>query len=234
MEQVDRRIGVGMLKRISLMTIAILITPALLAAAPPAEDGPGWWLSEPVQGTSNAAGLVLKANSVLGYSFTGHVQMYSGLPVYFTRASSSDTTTGTTTTTGTLGFVNGVGNAFAGLLISAGNESLKYTSDLVLTAPTGDRTKGFSTGHASADWTNTFSHSFDAFTPYASVGLANTVSDTSFFVRPFTTNGAVAHFEGGGLFKIAPHLNVGASAYGVQAAGQQEIVSKVLKKTAST
>ena len=53
-------------------------------------------------------------------------------------------------------------------------------------------------------------------------------------MRPFTTNGAVAHFEGGGLFKIARHLQAGASAYGVTATGQQEIVSKVLGKSLKT
>jgi hypothetical protein len=214
-----------MSKKLNLITISILLMPTLICVAAPPDDGPGWWFSERFQGTSNDAGLVLKANSTLGYSFSRHVQFYSGLPVYFTRESSSNSTTGTTN------FVNGIGNAFTGLLISASNDSLKYSSDLVLTAPTGDRASGFSTGHATVDWTNTFSHPRPAFTPYASVGLANTVSDTAFFVRPFTTNGAVAHFEGGGLFKIARHLQAGASAYGVTATGQQEIVSKVLGKS---
>jgi hypothetical protein len=147
--------------------------------------------------------------------------------VYFTRESSSNTTSGTTS------FVNGIGNAFTGFRISANTESLKYSSDVMLTAPTGDRTRGFSTGHATVDWTNTFSHPSPVVTPYASAGLANTVSDTAFFVRPFTTNGAVAHFEGGALFKIANQLNAGASGYGVSAAGQQEIISKVLGNSAS-
>jgi hypothetical protein len=217
-----------MMRGLKVMGIALLFLPAVLQAG---DDGRGWWLAERFQGTSNDAGLVLKANSTVGYTFNGHIQMYSGLPVYFTQASSNDTaTSGTASPTG---FVNGIGNAFAGLLITASNSSLKYSSDLMVTAPTGDRTNGFSTGHASLDWTNTFSHSFEALTPYASVGLANTVSDTAFFVRPFITNGAVAHFEGGSIFRIAPHVGVGASAYGIQATGQQEIVSKVLRKSAT-
>jgi hypothetical protein len=222
------------MKRLHLTAAALMLLPALLHGAASEDDG-GLWFSERFLGTSNAAGLVLKANSTVGYAFNGHVQIYGGLPVYFTRAASSNTTTGTTSTTAnTTTFVNGIGNAFTGLLISASNDSLKYTSDLMLTAPTGDRKNGFSTGHATADWTNTFSHPSSVVTPYGSVGLANTVSDTSFFVRPFTTNGAVAHFEGGALLKVADHVNLGASAYGVNATGQQEIFSKVLGKSSKS
>jgi hypothetical protein len=125
--------------------------------------------------------------------------------------------------------VNGIGNAFTGLLITANGESLHYSSDVVLTAPTGDQSRGFSTGHVTADWTNTFSHSFSRLTPYGSAGLANTISDTEFFVRPFTTKGIVMHTEGGALWRLSSHLNAGGSAYAVRAAGTQEIVSKVVE-----
>src|SRR5215471_7393703 len=95
------------MKRINLMAIALLLIPAMLHGAG-SDDDHGWWFSERFQGTSNDAGIVLKTNSTLGYTFNGHVQMYSGLPVYFTRASSSNTTG---TTTSTTSFVNGIGNA---------------------------------------------------------------------------------------------------------------------------
>jgi hypothetical protein len=215
-----------MRRKINLITIMSVLVPTLLHAAPGVDDG-GWWFSERFQGNSNTAGVVLKANSTVGYTFNEHFEVYSGLPVYFARESSSNTTSGTTS------FVNGIGNAFTGFLISANTESLKYSSDVMLTAPTGDRARGFSTGHATVDWTNTFSHPSSVVTPYISAGLANTVSDTAFFVRPFTTNGAVAHFEGGALFKIVNQLNAGASAYGVRGAGQQEILSKVLGNSGS-
>ena len=210
----------------NLIAIALLLVPAMLHAAA-SDDERGWWFSERFQGTSNAAGIVLKSNPAVGYTFNGHVQMYGGAPYYFTRQSAAGSSSASTS------FVNGVGNAFTGLLITAASDSFKYSSDLVVTAPTGDRTQGFSTGHVTADWTNTFSRPFSSFTPYGSDGVANTVSDTEFFVRPFTTNGAVLHFEGGALFKLASHLNAGASAYAVRAAGQQEIVSKVVEVPSS-
>src|SRR5215831_16415995 len=137
-----------MTNRTYLLVIALLLAPTLLHSAAAPDDERGWWFSERFQGTSNSAGLVLKANSTAGYTVNNQVQVYSGLPVYFTRESAS-------TTSGTPTFVNGIGNAFTGLLINAGNDSLKYSSDLVLTAPTGDRSRGFSTGHVTADWTNT-------------------------------------------------------------------------------
>src|SRR4029077_10445867 len=112
---------------------------------------------------------------------------YGGFPVYFARATSS---------TGTSQFQNGLGNVFSGLAVTAGSsDKLYYSSNLISTFPTGDQSQGFSTGHATADWTNTFNHSIGTFTPYGSVGVANTISDTSFFVRPFTSKGLVSHFE---------------------------------------
>ena len=209
------------MKTVNLITLVLLALPAIAFGAGVPDDNAGWWFSERFVGTSNTAGLVLKSNSTVGYRFNDHVQTYAGLPVYFTRQTPTNGNSGST-------FVNGIGNAFTGLLISAKGEALHYSSELVLTAPTGDRSRGFSTGHVTGDWTNTFSHPFATVTPYGSVGLANTISDTEFFVRPFTTKGAVAHMEGGSLFRLTSHLNAGASAYAVRAAGTQEIVSKVV------
>jgi hypothetical protein len=214
-----------MSKTMNLALIVVLLVPAVLTGQ--SNEQQGWWFSERFQGTSNAAGVVLKTNSTLGYAFNSHIQAYGGLPVYFTRESADYTASGKQS------FINGIGNAFTGFVISASNDLLKYSSDVVVTAPTGDRARGFSTGHVTADWTNTFSHAFSGFTPYGSVGLANTISDTAFFVRPFTTQGVVLHFEGGALFRIANHLNAGASAYDVHAAGSQEIVSKIVEVPAS-
>src|SRR5262249_3315754 len=71
-------------------------------------------------------------------------------------------------------------------------------------------------------------------TPFGSIGLANTVSDTSFFVRPFTSLGLVSHFDGGAKFHFSQVVDVGASAYGVKAAGQQRIISKIVKRQSTT
>jgi hypothetical protein len=170
----------------------------------------------------------MKADSTLGYSFSRTFQTYIGLPVYFVNESS---TTQTPTPTG---FMNGLGNAYVGFHIGVDREAVNFASNVEATAPTGDKDKGFSTGRATVDWTNNFSHKFSSVTPFASIGVANTVSDTSFFVRPFTSLGLVSHLDGGAKFKLCQFADVGASAYGVRAAGQQRIISKIFKRQSTT
>jgi hypothetical protein len=201
-----------------------------------AEEERGWFFSGSFSGSSNSAGTVLKATPMLGYQLNKHFETYSGLPFYFVNLSSTaaSTTTTTTTTTSTPGgFSNGIGNAFVGLRFNTSNDSVNYSSTVELTAPTGDKSRGFSTGRVTADWTNRFSHKFNSFTPFGSLGIANTISDTAFFVRPFTSLGLVSHFEGGGSYDFSDHVRVGGSAYAIRAAGNQTIISKVVKRQAA-
>jgi hypothetical protein len=191
-----------------------------------AEDGQGWTFSGRFQGSTNSAGFVTKADPTLGYSFIPHFQAYAGLPFYFVKDS---TATATTTQTTPTGMVNGIGNAYVGFRFGVENPAINFVSNLEATAPTGNKTDGFSTGRVTVDWTNRFSHRFAGVTPFVNAGLANTVSDTSFFVRPFTSLGMVGHFDGGAQFGVSHFIDIGASAYGVQAAGQQTIFSKVFK-----
>jgi hypothetical protein len=53
-----------------------------------------------------------------------------------------------------------MGDMYAGLFFSVDGEVLNYSSGIVATAPTGDRSRGFSTGRPTVDWTNTISRSF--------------------------------------------------------------------------
>lgn len=184
-----------------------------------AEDGRGWTFSGRLHGSSNSSGLVIKADPSVGYTFSRHFQTYVGLPVYFVNETSTTQTSST--------FMNGIGNAYVGLHLGVANPAVNFASNLEVTAPTGDKDKGFSTGRATVDWTNSFSRNFESVTPFANVGVANTVSDTSFFVRPFSSLGLVSHFDGGAMFNLAPLVGVGASAYGVRASGEQRIFSKV-------
>jgi hypothetical protein len=212
-----------------LCTVFIVVALALPVLG---EDGPGWSFSGRFQGSSNSSGLVMKADPTLGYSFSRNFQTYVGLPVYFVKDSSTTSTSSTTQTSNA--FMNGLGNAYLGFHIGVDREAVNFASNVEATAPTGDKDKGFSTGRATMDWTNSFSHSFSSITPFASVGLANTVSDTSFFVRPFTSLGLVSHFDGGAKFSLSQFVDVGASAYGVRAAGQQRIFSKLFKRQSTT
>jgi len=206
-----------------LMTVVAFALPAI--AQP---EGESWTLSGRFQGSSNSAGLVLKADPTLSYSFNRLFQTYFGLPVYFVNPSSTiQTATGS-------GFMSGIGNAYVGFRLGIDREPVDFASVLEATAPTGNKANGFSTGRATIDWTNRFSHSFSSLTPFASAGLANTVSDTAFFVRPFTSLGIVSHFDGGAKFNLSKFADVGASAYAIRAAGQQTIISKTFENTSAT
>ena len=171
-----------------------------------AQDGDGWSFSGHFQGSSNSSGLVTKIDPTLGYGFNKHFQMYVGVPFYMVKESATTTTTTLTQTPGS--FLSGIGNAYVGLGVVVNNDMVNFASTLEGTAPTGDRDKGFSTGRATVDWTNTFSHSFSSLTPFASVGLANSVSDTSFFLRPFTSLGLVSHFDGGVKYAVLPVVDL--------------------------
>jgi hypothetical protein len=201
----------------TILVTTLLIAPALVHAEG-ADDDQGWSFSQRFQGTSNGLGTILKTNSAATYNFNDHVKLYAGVPIYFTRASVAS---------GSASFVNGLGNVYSGLFTIVGSPStLRYASDLSFTLPTGNVTGGFSTGHPTVDWTNTFSHSFGVVTPYASAGIANTISDTTFFVQPFVSDGIVSHVEAGALVNVTRHLTVGGSGFGIHATGAQQITTR--------
>ena len=72
-----------------------------------------------------------------------------------------------------------------------------------------------------------FDHSFSSLTPFAEVGIANTVADSLLFVRPFTTLGFNTHLQGGVKYGIWKVFSVGASGYDILPTGQQTVFSKV-------
>lgn len=195
----------------------LLIVGCALPVHAQSDDEAGWTFTARFSGSSNSSGTILRADPSLGYSFNRYIQTYAGLPFYFVNQSATSNS------------MNGIGNAYLGVRGRVDNPAVTYTSNLVVSAPTGDKARGFSTGRMTVDWTNTLSRSFSSVTPFASVGVANTISDTSFFVRPFTSLGLVGHFEGGATVDVGPLFSVGASGYAVRASGEQRIFSKIVE-----
>jgi hypothetical protein len=213
-----------MKKTTSLVCFALLFGSVLNAHA---QDERGWTFSGRLQGSSSSSGAVLKADPSLGYVFNRHIETYAGVPFYFVNPSSN--TTGAAT-----GSVSGPGNVYAGIRAGISNPAVNFISNLVVTAPTGDKDKGFSTGKVTADWTNTLSRRFSRVLAFGSAGVANTVSDTSFFVRPFSSLGLVGHFDGGATLRLAPIVDVGAAGYAVRGSGEQRVFSKVVRENSGT
>lgn len=208
-----------------VFSLALIATPVVLAQNN--DDSRGWTFYGRFQGISNDSGLIMKLDPSVGYKLNRYVEAYAGVPIYFVRESS------TLLTGPNPGFMNGVGNAYIGGELSLRNPVLDYTSNLQIAVPTGDESRGFSTGRVTVDWNNNFSRTFSSLTPYGNIGLANTVSDTSFFVRPFSSDGLVGYFEGGALYDIMPMFSIGLSGYAIRASGEQRIVSRVITRTAA-
>jgi hypothetical protein len=217
------------LNRLFFATLALIAVPGAtaIAQAAPAQSGSeekGFTSYVQFAGTSNSDGQVYKLDPSVGYNFSEHFGADVGIPLYFVRASS--TTTGTTST-------NGIGNPYVDMRVKFLNPLLNFSSVLTGYAPAGDSKKGLSTGHGTYDWTNHFDHAFSSLTPFAELGIANTVTDSLLFTRPFTTFGFNTHLEGGAKYAVWKIVSVGASSYDIIASGQQTVFSKVVPGAAN-
>jgi hypothetical protein len=97
---------------------------------------------------------------------------------------------------------------------------------LIGAAPLGDKSLGVNTGHATFDWTNHFDHSFNRVTPFMEAGFSNTTSDTSLFVRPYTSYGYNTHFRGGAEVDVWKFISVGAAGYEIAPFGSQTLTPR--------
>ncbi len=209
--------------RLFFATLALIatlcgMTAAQAAPAQSVNDDKGFTSYVQFAGTSNSDGQVYKLDPSVGYNFSGYFGMDVGIPVYFVRASS--TAAGTTST-------NGIGNPYVDVRVKYLNPILNFGSVLTGYAPAGDSKKGLSTGRGTFDWTNHFDRSFFSLTPFAEVGIANTITDSLLFERPFTTFGFNTHLQGGVKYSLWKVFSVGASGYDILPTGQQTVFSKV-------
>ena len=72
-----------------LRLFCAIFIPVALAAPAHSEDEGGWNFSGRFSGSSNSAGVILKADPSIGYIFNSHFRTYAGVPVYFTQQSST-------------------------------------------------------------------------------------------------------------------------------------------------
>jgi len=203
---------------VSLITVLAGTTMAQSTAQAAAQADTGFTSHAEFGGTSNADGQIYEINTSAGYNFNQHFGMDVGMPFYFVRASS---TVGGTSS-------NGVGNPYIQGRLRFLGPAVNFGSTLTGFAPLGDSRKGLSTGRATFDWNNHFDHSFSRLTPFAEVGIANTIADSQLFFRPYTTLGFNTHFRAGAIYDLWKFLSVGASGYDILPSGQQTVFSKVV------
>jgi hypothetical protein len=176
-------------------------------------------------GSANSLGQEFILNGSAGYQFNQHFAINFGAPLSITRASATATTASTTS--------SGMGDPYVQMLFKLPNPTLNYASAITTTVPLGDADKGLSTGRVGIDWNNRFDHSFSRVTPFVAAGLSNSIRDTRFFRRPFTSLGFNTHVEGGAEVDAGHKLSVGGSAYAILPSGQQKVFSKLVDKGAA-
>jgi hypothetical protein len=208
--------------RISVLLLIWLgvISVARAQSAPDLGKGLIWY--ESLTGTSSSLGTVSRFDSTLGYDFSSHFSVDFGAPILFAYANSSTTTS--------LRSANGIGDIYTDVRLTVRNPLVNFTSNIRGTVPTGSTQNGFSSGRATADWSNHFDRAFGHVTPFADLGVANTMPDNPYFVRPYTTLGLTGHFDVGASIRILPLLNFHASAYAIEPSGQQKLFSRFLNR----
>lgn len=205
----------------------LFVACSVIYAQPPAGssgDENGFVLYESFEGSSNTLGQVTRLNSAIGYKFNRYFSVDAGIPVYFLNA--SDTAIANGAQSG-----SGIGNVYVDLFLTLSNPMLTYESRVTGTAPTGSRDLGLTTGRATVDWNNYFGRDFGRLRPFANIGLANTVSDTPSFYRPFSTLGTVGHFEGGASYGAFRFVRIGASLYDILPTGDQKVYSRLVRQS---
>lgn len=198
------------------------------AASGPAKDNPGGFtpgvtLGAKFEGSYSNDGGVYDLGSALGYNFSRHFGVDVGVPFYFVNTPSSIKKNNPGAVSGI-----GIGSFFSDLRWNYPNKSLNYSSAIHLTAPTGDKKKGFSIGHVTWNETNHFDHAFGDFSPFLDAGVGNTIMDTKFFHRPFMTYGYNAQFNGGVEYDRGK-FSFSAAAYDVAPWGNQTVISRVFR-----
>ena len=207
--------------------VAFVVLACSQTFAESSESAQGFTFYERFQGSFNSLGAVTRLDTTVGYILDSHFSVAGGIPVYFVRPSDS-----TAAFTG-VHAANGIGNVYGQFRLTLSNPVVNYASTVTVYAPTGDQATGFSTGHVTADWSNYFERTFSKTTPFAELGIANSVSDTLFFIRPYTTLGFVTHWQGGVRYRLARAMNVGGSIYGIEPSGQQTVLSRLVQASNS-
>jgi hypothetical protein len=205
----------------------VFISGKQLFAQTPAASGPsasddssaGPTLTTSFNGSVASQSNVYDWTTTAGYVFDRHFSADIGVPFVFVHGTSS---TGTTTSS------SGLGNVFGQFQFTDKNPLLNFGAVATVALPTGDSSKGLSTGRITADLTGQIAKPLGRFTPFVTVGVGNSLFDSSYWQRPYITLGNVAHFEGGTTFNLGWSLTLSASLYDIAPWGDQKVYSRVV------
>lgn len=219
--------GIVCMLLLALGSAAVAQTPIPAATHPGSKDeggfSPGWTLGARFEGDYSSDAGVYNVGTALGYNFSRHFGVDAGVPFYFIATPTAIKKSNPGAVSGV-----GIGNTFVDLLLTYPNPSLNYSSAAHLTAPIADTKKGFSTGHATWNYTNHIDRAFGDWSPFLDAGVGNTILDTKYFTRPFMSFGYNAAFTGGLEYDKGP-FSLQAGAYDVAPWGNQTVISRVFR-----
>lgn len=182
--------------------------------AKPAASQKGFTWIESYEGSGDSSGWISDVNSTAGYNFVEHFGVYFGIPYYLFHPSSSQV--GVTA-------ASGFGNPYAGFDVTKKSSLVNFSTGINASAPISSTKKdGLSTGRVTFDWSNHLDHDFGFVKPFATFGVANSVPDSRFLLRNFTSLGKLAHFELGPEFDLGDKFSVTISGYAIAPWGTQK------------
>ena len=184
-------------------------TPVPAAKNPGSKDSEGfsagWTLGARFEGDYSSYAGVYDLASAVGYNFSRHLAMDAGVPVYFVSTPVSITRANPGAVSGV-----GMGNTFVDLLLNYPSRSFNYTH------------------HATWNFTHHFDRAFGDWSPFLDAGVGNTLLDTRYFTRPFTSFGYNVAFTGGVEYDRGKYSFQGG-AYDVTPWGNQTMFSRVFR-----
>src|SRR3979411_365704 len=179
-------------------------------ALPSGRARPGLNLYETFAGSRSSSGSVLNMSNTVGYDFTRRLGMDITVPFYFVLPP--------TKTNGFAGAASGLGNLSVDGRLSLELPLVDYHPTLSISFPTGNMTKGFSTGTVTYDVDNRFDHQLGIFNPFFDVDVGNSLSNGSSTIRrgvqrPYLTLGKVANFTVGSEIQLTDRFTLSADVY---------------------
>jgi hypothetical protein len=209
------------IKATKCLYLALLILTGALTAAAQGFSVPSGrttnfidW-NESFEGSTGSSGTEAVLNSTASFHF-GRFSVGAGIPIYFNRSVSPSESM----------ISDGIGDAFVRLGSTWNGTLFNSSTALTVAAPTGNPDRGFGTGHTTFDLTSRIDHDFGFIVPFIDGGVANTISDTEFFHRPFTSYGYLAHFEVGADVALPHSLTLLVSEFEIAPWGTQTIISR--------
>jgi len=184
-------------------------------------------LYEKFEGSAASGADVFDMNTSIGYDFNRIFGVETGVPVYFVTPAPSAKLLSSQS--------NGIGDMYIDFRFALSNALFDFTSTPSFAFPTGDTSKGFSTGHVGFTWDNEMAHSIGRFTPYLSIAPGNGLNNisnphTRVVHRNFITLGKEAEFTAGSDVDLFGPFSVNLDAYDVVPWGRQEVLSRIVKK----